>query len=162
MRKYVECTFSILKDHFRILKVGIRLHGVDVADKTWKTYCAMHDLILEKDGISGKWDGEVGLFDVDKEVYTLPFALSRLESGERRRNYDSSRMGVGNDTTDEDEDNCVENQYTVNDAVDIDTPPGEIADIYKMSCDNFRKKLIQYFDILFRQNKVSWPISSKN
>jgi hypothetical protein len=33
MRKDVECTFGILKGRWRILKTGIRLHGVEAADK---------------------------------------------------------------------------------------------------------------------------------
>ena len=62
---------------------------------------------------------------------------------------------------DDDEDGCVEKQCTVDDAVDIETPPGGITDIHKMSCDNFRKKLIHHFDILSHKNKISWPRSSK-
>ena len=37
MRKDVECMFGILKGRFRILKAGIRLHGVPVADDIWMT-----------------------------------------------------------------------------------------------------------------------------
>ena len=46
MRKDVECTFGILKGRWRILKSGIRLHGVDVADNIWMTCCALHNLLL--------------------------------------------------------------------------------------------------------------------
>jgi hypothetical protein len=35
MRKDVECTFGILKARFRIIKTGIRLHGVEVTDSIW-------------------------------------------------------------------------------------------------------------------------------
>ena len=35
MRKDVECTFGIMKGRFRILKTGIRVHGVEVVDKIW-------------------------------------------------------------------------------------------------------------------------------
>ena len=38
MRKDVECTFGILKGRWRILKAGVRLHGVDSCDKIWKLF----------------------------------------------------------------------------------------------------------------------------
>ena len=50
IRKDVECVFGILKGRFRILKAGIRLHGVDNADSIWSTCCALHNLLLEIDG----------------------------------------------------------------------------------------------------------------
>ena len=65
MRKDVECTFGILKGRFRILKAGIRCHGVKVVDKIWKTCRALHDMLLEVDGISGEWDGINFLFDFE-------------------------------------------------------------------------------------------------
>jgi len=37
MRKDVECTFSILKGRWRILKAGVRIHGVDGVDDVWLT-----------------------------------------------------------------------------------------------------------------------------
>jgi hypothetical protein len=37
MRKDVECTFGILKGGWRILKSGVRLHGVDAVDSVWFT-----------------------------------------------------------------------------------------------------------------------------
>ena len=37
MRKDVECTFRILKGRWRILKSGVRLHGVDAVDSVWLT-----------------------------------------------------------------------------------------------------------------------------
>jgi hypothetical protein len=47
MRKDVECTFGILKGRWRILKTGIRLSGVDSADKIFLTCCALHNSLLE-------------------------------------------------------------------------------------------------------------------
>ncbi len=51
LRKDVECTFGILKGRWRILKTGIRLGGVEVVDKVWKTCCALHNWLLEIDGL---------------------------------------------------------------------------------------------------------------
>ena len=36
-----------------------------------------------------------------------------------------------------------------------------INDVHMLSCDTFRKKLVNHSDILFKQNKVVWPCSSK-
>ena len=75
MRKDVECTFGILKGRWRILKSGIRLHGVDTADNIWMTCCALHNMLLEVDGNSESWDGEEGMFDFDIDLDGMPFAL---------------------------------------------------------------------------------------
>jgi hypothetical protein len=55
MRKYVECTFGILKGRWCILKSGICLQGVDAVDKIWLTCCALHNWLLEIDGLNAKW-----------------------------------------------------------------------------------------------------------
>jgi hypothetical protein len=55
MRKVVECTFGILKGRWRILKSGIRLQGVDAVDKVWLTCCALHNWLLEIDGLNAEW-----------------------------------------------------------------------------------------------------------
>ena len=76
IRKDVECTFGILKGRFRLLKIGIRLHGIHVVDQLWCTCCALHNIFLEADGLSENWQtgcpsdykGEMGLHslvDVD-------------------------------------------------------------------------------------------------
>jgi hypothetical protein len=56
MRKDVECTFGILKGRWRILKTGIRLHGTKPADQIFKTCCALHNWLLEIDGLDDEWE----------------------------------------------------------------------------------------------------------
>ena len=56
MRKDAEDTFGIMKGRFRILKCGIRLHGVEATDKVWRTCCALHNMLLEADGLSAEWN----------------------------------------------------------------------------------------------------------
>ncbi len=56
MRKDVECTFGIMKGRFRILKTGIPMHGIEVCDRVWKTCCALHNFLLEEDGLDIGWD----------------------------------------------------------------------------------------------------------
>ena len=90
MRKDVECTFGILKGRFRILKAGVRLHGVDIADKIWLTCCALHNYLLEIDGLNIDWNGDIGLLEIEESDGNIPFAIRRLTSGAEQRNYDSS------------------------------------------------------------------------
>jgi hypothetical protein len=54
LRKDVEYTFGILKGRWRILKTGIRLHGILNCDMIWLTCCALHNMILELDGLASK------------------------------------------------------------------------------------------------------------
>ena len=54
LRKDVECTFGILKGRWRILKTGIRCHNTEVGDNVWMTCCALHNHLLDVDGLSRK------------------------------------------------------------------------------------------------------------
>ena len=76
MWKDVKCTFAILKCRFTILKVRIRCHDVNAADGIWKT-CALHNIMLEKDGLSQEWNGELGDLDLDDQSkqYHLQFSI---------------------------------------------------------------------------------------
>ena len=56
MRKDVECTFGILKGHFRILKSGITIHGIEATDQIWMTCWALHNFLVEENGLDGRWD----------------------------------------------------------------------------------------------------------
>ena len=37
------------------MKLGIRINGVDVVDNIWFTCCALHNLLLEIDGLHAEW-----------------------------------------------------------------------------------------------------------
>jgi hypothetical protein len=52
MHKDVECTFGILKGRWRILKAGVRIHGINSVDYIWFTCCALHNWLLEIDGLN--------------------------------------------------------------------------------------------------------------
>jgi len=55
LRNDVECTFGILKGRWRILKSGIRIHGVTEPNKVWLTCCAFHNMLLDIDGLDLQW-----------------------------------------------------------------------------------------------------------
>ena len=66
LRKDVECTFGILKGRWRIFKTGIRFHNTEVSDNIWMTCCALHNLLLDEDGLSHKLeDGFPSSYETD-------------------------------------------------------------------------------------------------
>ena len=60
------------------LKAGTRVHGVNSTNKIWTTCCALHNLLIDIDGLSVEWNGEMGLHD-QEEGDDIPFALRRLQ-----------------------------------------------------------------------------------
>ncbi len=147
LRKDVECTFGILKVHWRILKTGIRLHGVEVADDIWMTCCALHNMLLAIDGLDTEWNGTIGMHDSDDVINNLPpFALQCLQNQNiSPRSYDASGIGAG-----EDLEELIEAQTTsVPDDDVYDTNIAADRVVKKCSMKYFRKKLIMHFDILW-------------
>ena len=57
MRKDVECLFGIMKGRFSILRYGFRFHSIANCDKMWLTCCALHNLLLDVDGLDKNWKG---------------------------------------------------------------------------------------------------------
>lgn len=161
MRKDVECTFGIMKGRWRILKTGIRLHGTDAADKTWATCCALHNWLLEVDGLDQPWDGALGDVDTD-DLESIPFALRRLASPAEHRNYDTSGMGAGEeeDEADGGEDGGLDeaDEFAMGMETNVELAEEDGAhDITKMSLATFIEKLVHHFDITWRCNKLCWP-----
>ena len=84
MRKDVECCFGILKGRWRILKTGIRLHGVECATKIFKTCCALHNWLLDIDGTNkgsdSDWLGRMGWHEYEDTTNHISGALLRLKN----------------------------------------------------------------------------------
>ena len=87
MRKDVKSWFGILKGRWRILKTGIRLHGVECVTKIFKTCCALHNWLLEIGGadsrLNSDWLGRMGWHeydDTEKHISGALVRLNRLES----------------------------------------------------------------------------------
>ena len=163
MRKDVECTFGILKGRWRVLKAGVRLHGTEAVDKIWSTCCALHNWLLEVDGLDEQWENghtqsdwlsEMG--DHNPSDQATSFALQRLASPSQFRSYDSSSMGIGNDRhvlnnndTEEDE--------PLNSILDDDDDHSGVREVRKLPQEYFRRKLIKHFDIKWKRNSIIWP-----
>jgi len=163
LRKDVECTFGILKGRWRILKTGVRLHGVEAADKIWKTCCAFHNMLLEIDGLDSEWEGELGMHDeADVMNHIDNFALQRLHNANIDiRSYDASGMGPGDDIND---DNMPLENPNDDSLQDDDNEDAGIIlrSVKNMTRDFFRKKIVQHFDIKFQQHAIVWPSRSNN
>ena len=84
LRKDEECTFGILKGCRRILKTDIRVHNMEVSDNIWMTSCDLHNLLLDVDGLSHKWeDGFPSSYKTDNgrsktRIFLLPFDVSSI------------------------------------------------------------------------------------
>jgi hypothetical protein len=152
LRKDVECTFGILKGRWRILKIGIRLGGVEVADNIFKTCCALHNWLLEIDGLDGEWDGVNGQHEVTDVLRHAPAALQRLYVNPAL--MDLSGMGHGNDV-----ENGVmpSNGQVLEGVMNDDDPPETVRVVRNLSLNYFRRKLIEHFDILFQRKELVWP-----
>jgi hypothetical protein len=89
MRKDVECTFGILKGRWRILKTGIRVQNLTVVDNIWYTCCALHNMLLNVDGLDVKWtqgirsdyEGELGLHENGSVEQHVPLVFARANGG---------------------------------------------------------------------------------
>ena len=158
MRKDVECTFGILKGRWRILKTGIRIHGLTEADRIWKTCCALHNWLLEIDGLDDKWDegvpssweGEAGEHDPD-ELGRIG-AISRLHNPSEARSFDASGMGPGGDRD-------IEEGLAEAEDIGLELPitPDGGRLVRSMTGRAFRSKLVTHFHIAFTKRELQWP-----
>jgi DDE superfamily endonuclease len=171
-RKDAECVFGILKGRFRVLKTGIRLSGPATADKIWLTCCALHNWLLEADNLE-EWVGEIGMNDIE-DIGFAPFALQRLqqeefsrfgsreyekESFDERQRLERQRGQLLDEEIKEDD---LEEEAVVIEDAPVPTPTrydltGAVV-VNSLSYDDFRNRLVEHFDILFRKNKVKWPV----
>ncbi len=156
MSSFSECTFGILKGRWRILKTGVRTHTIKSVDNTWLTCCALHNWLLEIDGLDQPWDGVnastsewTGDFG-RLEVSETPLALQRILSPAEIRDYDTSRVGstrgADNGTTDD----------VLNDA-DAATATDDVRCVRNLSLSYFRSKLVEHFEIMFNRHEIIWP-----
>ena len=147
MRKDVECTFGILKGRWRILKTGVRVHGTLALDNIWCTCCALHNFLLEVDGLDVGWEGEDGLHDLED----VPLSIQRLHSPDECRNFDRSGMGRGRRPT------PLNNEQQEELQNDPAAMTAVVRIVRKLPFDFFRACLVEHFDILYQQNKIVWP-----
>ena len=162
LRKDVECAFGIMKGRFRILKTGIRLHGTEAVDDLWATCCALHNMLLEADGLSAEWEngvksdweGEMGNHD----AADIPMIFRRVGGS---ATTDLSGMGRGGD-----EDMTVRHFGAAAPPSPAPAPAANAnaaaagpapTPVRSLSLREFRGKLIEHFEILWGRREVVWP-----
>ena len=152
MRKDVECTFGILKGRWRILKTGIRLHGLEVADDIWYTCCALHNMLLEVDGLNTRWsdgvpsdyEGELGLHDAnDVRRHLPPAVFNRLADP---RNYDPALQHQ-----------VAPQHIQPNQGAEVVADNQRGASISHLSLNGFRNYLVNHFHYEWQNNNIVWP-----
>jgi hypothetical protein len=162
MRKNVECAFGILKGRWRILKTGVRVQGVEAVDKVWLTCCALHNWLLEIDGLDDDWEGrdlpstsvwEGELGDVDVKGLSNNIVELATANSLPVRSFDSSGMGPGEDINAVEERHPLDIDLEVHDN-DIGDEDNEVRRVADLGLGYFRSRLVEHFDILFKQNKV--------
>ena len=141
MRKDVECTFGILKKRWTVLSKGIQATNIITADKVWRTCCALHNYLLDIDGLDEIWQDNVTCSDSGYDC----FAIRRL---------------TGCDDGDE-RDEIVQRNITIHEGQNFldqfPVLPGEVRDVRGLTFDCMRSKLVDHFDITFSLGNVVWP-----
>ena len=149
MRKDIECLFGIMKGRFAIFRYGYRFHQITDCDRTWLTCCALHNMLLEIDGLHKDWEEcQVSEWESIYRKYLSmdPDALSDVPFAIRRLNQQFNHQQEIDPLLIEDmHEYC--KKYTVN---------GKRV-VSKMPLSVFRQCLIKNFDIRFKQNKLVWP-----
>ena len=95
-------------------------------------------------------------------MQNMHFAIQRIFGTTELRNYGPSSMGCGKLNDDDIDDNscAIPSLDTTTNILHDEFTRNTINDVHKLPMDLFRNKLIQHFDILFRQNKIQWPRSN--
>jgi hypothetical protein len=145
---------------WRILKSGIRVHGISAADDIWFTCCAFHNMLLDVDGLNKQWkkgvksifEGELGWHTSDDiEVYA-PKIFRRVHGGGglgNPRQLDLCPVG-GNDYGY----NYIEEIPIEENVVAV---PKRTYKILNMTNNNFRNNLVTSFHKRWTDKDIEWP-----
>ena len=178
MWKDVKCTFGILKGRWRILKSGVRLHGVDTVDSVWFTCCALHNWLLEVDGVTeewvggvrmvvSEWEGDLGCLDYEGVPVEVPNALAHLSANLDPRNFDLLDQRPGSDVMAENRALLRSKVVELSDSVSriddstimmgITNSVDHVWSVCYLSLNVFCWLLVNHFATLFSKNKIVWP-----
>ena len=131
------------KKRFSVLKTGIRLGKIELCDKTWRTCCALHNLLLFNDGLDKNWEfGTKMTVKGNSDDNAIPFAIDRLISN-KQEVTNSNYTHYSKDYF---------QKYSLN---------GKRV-VAKLPLEVFQERLIHHFDIRFKKNDIKWPQRKKN
>ena len=115
-------------------------------------------MLLEIDRLDEYWTGIGGQFDdVDMVRESSPFAQARLLNPQHYHYLDMSGMGNGSDLSSE---------PSAGIDVDVvlqqfDNPNPNPKHIKTYTRADFRRKLVDYFDIKFKKKELLWPVRNQ-
>ncbi len=174
LRKDVECTFGILKSRWRILKTGIRLHSTKAAD-VWLTCCALHNMLLEVDGLSKGWENGIPSFwtsdrNGDLDFEDLPHAIRRLNAGcpsdaafiDRCRSVDLSRFGsellnIHSPSNEHQHEHQEGSNRNTTSGDELPLRSSDVVSVNQLPLKQFRSMLVQHFNCQYMQSNIVWP-----
>lgn len=155
--------------------MGVRVHGTEAVDNIWSTCCALHNWLLEVDGIDGvwhhgeagdDWSSDAGQFEADDAINASEIAPRAFYSLTGLMEFDRSRMGVGNDviatnnngnsngTTDCNLILTHQQQTEIVDAAYIDHEDAFV--VNDLNMEYFRQKLVEHFTIEKEKGNIVW------
>ena len=149
MRKDVECAFGILKGRFTILRYGTRFQSITRCDQLWLTCCAIHNMLLDIDGLDENWDnGTPSNWELinDRHIET-PFAISKLN-----RNFTTDELMQIQENVNSDMEEIIEDTSKKYDKYTVD---GKRV-VAKMPLHLFQQCLVRHFDIRFKRKDIIW------
>jgi DDE superfamily endonuclease len=163
MRKDVECTFGILKGRWRILKAGIRVHKLEKADDIWHTCCALHNWLLDIDGLDAQWQngvesdwlGEMGQFQA-RDIQMMQAHAAQTNTAAACPIFndpdpDATHVGFPGDTG-----RITQNDMNLN-VMQVREDANGVRSVCRMPYNYFRDRLVEHFSILYEQRKIVWP-----
>jgi hypothetical protein len=151
-----------------------------LADKIFLTCCALHNWLLEVDGLDERWtegvasgwEGSLG----DHNVNEISRAILNLHNQVDVQNYDLSGLRAGNNiriphhTTpssqhdehiNDDDSFIVEMEQILCEDHVVQIPGVQLHPVVQsvrlLSLDDFRSRLVVHFNIAFQRNEVRWP-----
>jgi len=152
--------------------MGIRLQGMDTCNNIWLTCCALHNWLLEVDGLDGEWEGAIGQLEAEDVIWHVPFAMKHLALGYDPREYDESGLDPGEDRDGHEvvmpmvygDDRPVtdaESESESESESELVSEENGVQVVRHLSLKYFRCKLIEHFDILFKHHELVWPTHRK-
>jgi hypothetical protein len=144
----------------------------------WFTCCALHNWLLEVDGLTeewvggvrkvvSEWEGDLGCLNYEGVPVEVPNALTCLSANLDPHNFDSSGLGPGSDVMAEKRSFLISEVAKQSDSasrIDDRTIMMGIANgvdrvwsVRYLLLNVFRQLLVTHFAILFSQNKIVWP-----
>ena len=70
---------------------------MDTCNNIWLTCFALHNWLLEVDGLDGEWKGAIGQREAGDVIRHVQFAMQRLDLRCDPREYDESGLVPGGD-----------------------------------------------------------------